>query len=94
MVEVLVVIVVLGVLSAIVVFSVRGSSEDAREAACANDRAALIRQVEAYYAREGVYAGEAEMVNSGLLRGESELFDVVVAPDGSSFSLTALGDCA
>lgn len=92
--ELLVVIVILAVLATVVVFSIRGSTDEAREAACSGDRAALIRQVEAYYAQEGEFGDEPAMVASGLLRGESQLFDVVVASDGSSYSLTPLGQCA
>ena len=53
LIELLIVIVILGVLSAIVVFSVRGITDTGDEAACKANVAAADTAVEAWYANEG-----------------------------------------
>lgn len=53
LIELLLVIVILGVLSAIVVFSVRGISDRGDTAACKANRSAAQTAVEAYYAKVG-----------------------------------------
>lgn len=68
LIELLIVIVILGVLAAIVVFSVRGITDTGEEAACeANEETARIA-IEAYYAQEDDYpANLADVVTYGLL---------------------------
>ena len=53
LIELLIVIVILGVLSAIVVFSVRGITDTGDEAACKANLAAADTAVEAWFATEG-----------------------------------------
>lgn len=53
LIELLIVIVILGVLSAIVVFSVRGITDRGDVAACKSNLAAADTAVEAWYAKNG-----------------------------------------
>ena len=53
LIELLIVIVILGVLAAIVVFSVRGITDRGDEAACKSNVKSAEVAVEAYYAKEG-----------------------------------------
>ena len=55
LVELLVVIVILGILAAVVVFAVGGSTDKAQTSACAAERAATESAVEAYRASVGTY---------------------------------------
>ena len=56
LVELLIVIVILGILSAVVVFSVGGITDRGRSSACRASRTAVITAQEARYAQEGAYA--------------------------------------
>jgi prepilin-type N-terminal cleavage/methylation domain-containing protein len=53
LIEVLIVIVVLGILATLVVFSVRGITNRGQAAACNEDARILATAVEAYFAQEG-----------------------------------------
>ena len=53
LIELLIVIVILGVLAAIVVFSVRGITDRGDESACKSNQKTAEVAVEAYYAKEG-----------------------------------------
>jgi general secretion pathway protein G len=67
LVELLVVIVILGILAAVVVFAVSGSTDKAQTNACASERSAVETAVEAYRASEGGYpATQANLVGSFL----------------------------
>jgi general secretion pathway protein G len=55
LVELLVVIVILGVLSAVVVFAVGGISNKSKSAACSSDVATVQTAEEAYFAQNNVY---------------------------------------
>jgi prepilin-type N-terminal cleavage/methylation domain-containing protein len=92
LVELLVTIVILGVVSAVVVFAVGGLRAQGQSSACATDRSALEAALEAHRAHTGTYAGEAELVAAGQLRTESSLHDVVL--DGDGYTLAATGSCA
>ena len=83
LIELLVVIAILGVLSAVVVFSVSGVDDRAGQAARATDERILRTAQEAYYAREGHYApDEATLVDAGLLHNESTYWDMALTPLG------------
>ena len=58
LIELLVVIVILGILAAVVVFSVRGIANRGNEASCKATKAALIVADEAFYAQNGSYAAD------------------------------------
>ncbi|MFD8141882.1 prepilin-type N-terminal cleavage/methylation domain-containing protein [Streptomyces sp. NPDC059708] len=70
LIELLVVIVILGVLSAIVVFSVRGIGDKGRKSAVAADAATLRTAEEAYCAKHGHYGTVDDLKAGGLLTGD------------------------
>jgi prepilin-type N-terminal cleavage/methylation domain-containing protein len=73
LIELLIVIVILGVLSAIVVFSVRGITDTGAEAACKANLAAADTAVEAWYANTGTNpANLAEVVPEFLKSDPSD----------------------
>ena len=86
LIEVLVVITVLGVLTMVVVFSVRGITDKGQDSACHTDARVLATAVESYLAQEtgrvipatGADAERYErtLVDTGLVRGLSEYWDV------------------
>ncbi len=105
LIEILIVIIVLGVLATIAVFAVRGITDRGESATCAEDRRVMLTAVESYFAQQGTDAiatstpavagvtgttPEATLVEFGMLRGESSLFDV--AADGT-VSLSAGSSC-
>ena len=55
LVELLVVIVILGILAAVVVFAVGGSTDEAQKNACDTDKATAESAIEAYRAKTGDY---------------------------------------
>ena len=67
LVELLVVIVILGILAAVVVFAVSGSTDKAQTSACASERSAVETATEAYRASEGGYpATQANLIGNFL----------------------------
>ncbi|MEU2451140.1 prepilin-type N-terminal cleavage/methylation domain-containing protein [Streptomyces sp. NPDC012765] len=70
LIELLVAIVILGVLAAIVVFSVRGIGDKGRKSAVAADAATLRTAEEAYCAKHGHYGTIDDLKADGLLTGE------------------------
>jgi prepilin-type N-terminal cleavage/methylation domain-containing protein len=58
LIELLLVIIILGILAAVVVFSVRGVSDRGQSSACKTSRAATITALEAYYATNGIYPAD------------------------------------
>jgi general secretion pathway protein G len=71
LIELLIVIVILGVLSGIVVFSVSGISNRGNEAACDATEKTVQVASEAFYARDGSYATDMEaLVSGGFLQSE------------------------
>ncbi|WP_435770821.1 prepilin-type N-terminal cleavage/methylation domain-containing protein [Nocardioides sp. SYSU DS0651] len=76
LIELLIVIIILGVLAAIVVFSVRGISDNGEEAACRTEIRTVETAVEAYYAENDAYpATVGGLTTGGFLRED---------PDGPS----------
>jgi prepilin-type N-terminal cleavage/methylation domain-containing protein len=92
LVELLVVIVILGIVSAVVVFAVGGMQSQGQKNACASDRAALERAMEGHKASYGSYATETALVASGELRHESTLYDVTLT--ASDYTLSPTATCA
>lgn len=86
LIELLIVIVILGVLATVVVFSVRGITDRGQDNACAQDARTLATAVEAYFAQEGsstIPASgsgstryEQTLVDAGLSRHMSQYWDV------------------
>jgi prepilin-type N-terminal cleavage/methylation domain-containing protein len=97
LVEILIVIVVLGVVSAVVTFSVRGFTDESEESVCDIDHRALTAVVEVYTTNQdtnaipGATAADRmqALVDGGYLRSPSVHWEVNA--DGS---LTGLGVCA
>ncbi|WP_275466428.1 competence type IV pilus major pilin ComGC [Streptomyces noursei] len=88
LIELLVVIVILGILSAIVVFSVRGINDKGQGSACKTDKSTIQTAEEAYFASDnrGVYGSMAELVNGGFLSDASNWYDV--NPKGATYDIT------
>ncbi|MEU8764256.1 prepilin-type N-terminal cleavage/methylation domain-containing protein [Streptomyces sp. NPDC048659] len=77
LIELLVVIVIMGVLSAIVVFSVRGINDKGQGVACKTDKSTIETAEEAYYAdrNRGTYGTMEQLVKGGFLSDYSEWHD-------------------
>ncbi|WP_449485355.1 type IV pilin protein [Streptomyces avidinii] len=67
LVELLVVIVILGILSAIVVFSVGGINDKGQDAACKTDESTIRTAEEAYFANNNKYGTVDELHTARLL---------------------------
>lgn len=92
LVELLVVITVMGILAAIVVFSVRGVADKGKSAACTADVDVLIRAEEVLYARDAAWAtSQTDLLNAGFIVRRSTYYDVTapVSPS-TSYSLSRL----
>jgi prepilin-type N-terminal cleavage/methylation domain-containing protein len=95
LVELLVVIVVLGVLAAIVVFSVAGVSNKSQSAACNSDVRAVQSAEEAYYAQNSSYATIAALVTAKLLRAApSTTNGYTISADATTGAVTASPLCS
>ena len=71
LIELLMVIIILAILAAVVVFSVRAIDDNGEEAACEAEVRAVETAVEAHYAQEGAYpATVGELVTEGYLRSD------------------------
>lgn len=81
LIELLVVIVILGVLAAIVVFSVRGIGDKGRKSAVAADAATLRTAEESFCAKHGHYGTVEDLQADGLLTGEPAYNMVVVGEE-------------
>lgn len=55
LIELLLVIIILGILAAVVVFSVRGVSDRGKTSACKSSKTAIATASEAYFAKTGTY---------------------------------------
>ncbi|MFE3764582.1 type IV pilin protein [Streptomyces sp. NPDC059104] len=86
LIELLVVIVILGILSSIVVFSVRGINDKGQGSACKTDKATVQTAEEAYFANKGKYGTVDELATAGLLSAPSVWYqakaeDGIVTPN-------------
>ena len=91
LVELLIVIVVLGVLATIVVFAVQGIRTLADDNSEATDARVLESAEEGHMALHGVYADEATLVTAGLLREQSQMFDINLLNGGEDYLLIEEG---
>ena len=83
LIELLVVIVILGVLSAVVVFAVRGVGDRGDSAAAAIDAKTLRTAQETFCAQRGEYAtNQDELVEASLLSEGSSIHDTIGYDDG------------
>jgi prepilin-type N-terminal cleavage/methylation domain-containing protein len=101
LIELLIVIVILGVLAGIVVFSVSGISSRGKAEACKSTVATVQVAGEAYYAQKGVYAAStAVLTAAGLLQppalGVLDVTYVVAAGPPATLTVTkgTTGSCA
>jgi len=95
LVELLVVIVIMGILSAVVVFAVQGVTDRGQTSACSTDQRTLKTAAEAAFAKDGAYpADEAALVSGGFIDSQSTLYNY--AKSGSTYTVTAVagGACA
>ncbi len=86
LIELLIVIVILGILATVVVFSVRGITDRGTDTACSHDARALATAVESYFAQHptnvipatgaGPARFEQTLVDAGLMRSQTEYWDV------------------
>lgn len=93
LIELLIVIIILGVLAAIVVFSVRGITNNSAATACEIEIRTVETAVEARYAEEGAYPATVQvLVNEGFLRdvptGESTITAATTIDANGALSAT------
>ena len=93
LVELLVVVVIMGVLSTVSVFAVRGIADRGQQSACDSDKRVLEVAVETWFADESLSTSgtlsEQALVDADLLRSLSELYNVqsdgsVLATEGAA----------
>lgn len=86
LIELLIVIVILGILAAIVVFSVSGITDKGSKAACQSDVKTVIVAEEANFAQAGSYAATtAALQSAGLLHSApTDVAITVTAASGST----------
>jgi len=92
LVELLVVIVILGILAAIVVFSVRGITDKGKTSACNTDLNMLITAEESNFAKNNTWATTQQTLkDNGFIARVSTYYDVIapVAPS-TTYSLSRL----
>ncbi|MGW2304571.1 competence type IV pilus major pilin ComGC [Streptomyces sp. NPDC001809] len=92
LIELLVVIVILGILSAIVVFSVRGLNDKGQGTACDTDKSTIRTAEEAYFASDGrnAYGTMKQLADEGFLSDESRWYDA--KPSGDTYVITPLAE--
>lgn len=74
LIELLVVIVILGVLGAVVVFSVRGVTNNSKTASCKTEKRTIATAVEAYYAEAGSYPADLNALETkGLINDAADI---------------------
>ena len=91
LIELLIVIVILGILATVVVFSVRGITDQGKDNACDTDVRTVEVALEAYYAKYGSTAQptQAQIQSAGLIRDIS--VNSTITAGGT---VTGIGDCA
>ena len=85
LIELLIVIVVLGILAAIVVFSLTGVTGQSKSAACNTDGKTIETAADAYQAYYGSYPASSTVLNGTYLQ-------TWPTPDGYTFSLNTTTD--
>ena len=92
LIELLIVIVILGILATVVVFSVRGITDQGKDNACDTDIRTVEVALESYYAKYGNtnVPTQAQIESAGLIRDASVNASIVAA----SGEVTGAGDCA
>jgi prepilin-type N-terminal cleavage/methylation domain-containing protein len=90
LIELLIVIVILGVLAGIVVFSVKGITDRGEASACKSEVATVQTAEEANYAQLGAYATLANLKAHGFLHSDTGKY--VTAASATDGSLTLATD--
>ncbi|MFJ8159446.1 type IV pilin protein [Streptomyces sp. NPDC096136] len=88
LIELLVVIVILGILSAIVVFSVRGINDKGQGSACKTDKSTIQTAEEALFANSGKYGSMQQLVDGGFLSSASAWYDATSAAPNATYEIT------
>ncbi|NDZ78870.1 prepilin-type N-terminal cleavage/methylation domain-containing protein [Streptomyces sp. SID10853] len=89
LIELLVVIVILGILAAVVVFSVRGINDKGQGSACKTDKSTIQTAEEAFFANgNNEYGSMDDLEKGGFLSSASTLYDVTLNADHSQFDVT------
>lgn len=96
LIELLIVIVILGILSAVVVFAVGGVTDQGQDSACSSDLKIMEVAVEAYRAQEGSYPVAQANIIPGFMRSASLWYqlDTVVGNGAISYTVTGATVCA
>src|SRR5690606_25697164 len=85
LIELLIVIIILGVLAAIVVFSVRGITENGEQSACKTEFRIVDTAIEAYYAEKGSDPADREaLVTGGFLKSEPDEYVTGIGADNEA----------
>jgi general secretion pathway protein G len=89
LIELLIVIVILGILAGVVVFSVEGIQNRGKTSACSSDVSTVTTAAEAYYAQNGNYpADTATLVSSGFLHTAPPSTEMTYTPTGTAPNYT------
>jgi general secretion pathway protein G len=88
LIELLIVIVILGILAAIVAFSVRGITDRGDVSACKAEVKTVATAEEAYYAKNGTYATLAQLNTGGFLRDGTPKYVASTSATDGSMTLT------
>jgi prepilin-type N-terminal cleavage/methylation domain-containing protein len=93
LIELLIVIVILGVLSAIVAFSVRGITDRGATSACKAEVKTVATAEEANYAKLGAYANLADLATNGFLRDGTPVYVASASAANGSLTMVAGAPC-
>jgi general secretion pathway protein G len=88
LIELLVVIVILGVLAAVVVFSVSGITNNSETKACAQEKRTLETAIEAYRAENGAYPTNLAALAPGFIRSSTGLLGTYTV-SGSTLTVSS-----
>lgn len=91
LIELLIVIVILGILATVVVFSVRGITDDSQENSCQTEYRTMEVAIEAYFAQYGgdTVPAQSDLDAAGLIRDVSTNSTI-----DASGEVAGLNDCA
>jgi prepilin-type N-terminal cleavage/methylation domain-containing protein len=93
LIELLIVIVILGILAAIVAFSVRGITDRGNVSACKAEVKTVATAEEAYYAKNGSYASLANLNTGGFLRDGTPVYVASASAVDGSLTMVAGAPC-
>ena len=82
LIELLIVVIILGILAAVVIFSISGVNDDAQTAACRTDKRILATAEEAHFVENDAYASENALFLAGYIDKESDLHDITLTATG------------